>query len=200
MIQRQPVRPARKRMPPARPRLAMVAGLLACLAAFSACGPSRNNAQTANAELQAGLAAHYAGRISEAEQHYKNVLTHDANNKWALYNLGVIAQSKGNDSEADKDYTKVLQVDPNFASAAYNDAIIKDKSSPQAAVDLYNRVIAIQPGWASAHLNLGLALVQVGKTADAQAQFSRAIALDPTMRSRVPAQYVGPAPSPSPSK
>jgi|SRR5580704_3227843 tetratricopeptide (TPR) repeat protein len=49
---------------------------------------------------------------------------------------------------------------------------------PQA-VETYRQIIDLQPEWVEAHINLGVALYQMGKTEEACAAFQAAVQLDP---------------------
>ena len=47
------------------------------------------------------------------------------------------------------------------------------------AIENYRRVIELAPDWIEAHINLGVALYQVGRIDEAQAAFQAAVRLDP---------------------
>jgi tetratricopeptide (TPR) repeat protein len=49
---------------------------------------------------------------------------------------------------------------------------------PQA-VESYRRVLDLVPDWVDAHINLGVALYQMGRAEEARAEFSSAVQLDP---------------------
>lgn len=49
---------------------------------------------------------------------------------------------------------------------------------PQA-IETYRQVINLQPDWVEAHINLGVALYQMGQTDEARAAFQAAVQLDP---------------------
>lgn len=50
----------------------------------------------------------------------------------------------------------------------------------EQAVDNYRRVIELEPDWVEAHINLGVALYQMGRTDEARTAFRAAVDLDPT--------------------
>jgi tetratricopeptide (TPR) repeat protein len=168
--------------------LAVGSSLLLLLAA---CGGSaaakQSDAQKAGVLLQAGLAAHQAGRTAEAATDYKKVLTYDPKNQWAHYNLGLIEQMNGQNAAAETDYRAALAADPNFVGALYNLAILRSAAAPQDAVDLYRRAIGVTPNMAIAHLNLGFLLQTLGQAAAGKAELDKAVALDPTLKKRLPA-------------
>lgn len=173
-----------------------VAAVLVLL--LSACGGSalaqQTDAQKAGVLLQAGLAAHQAGRLSEAASDYKKVLAYDPKNQWAHYNLGLIEQLNGQSAAAESDYRAAIAVDPNFVGALYNLAILRTSVAPQEAVELYRKAIAVTPNMAIAHLNLGFLLQALGQVTEGQAELQTAVKLDPRLQARLP------APSPAPKK
>ena len=171
----------------------------AVLMGLSACGPlgNKKDPALANQELNAGLAAHYAGKLSEAQQHYKNAINDDPNTFFAYYNLGVIEQNAGQEREAESDYRKAISINPNLASAIYNLAIIRAKTDTQEAESLYRRAITLQPKWGTPHLNLGYLLQSEGRADEARSEFAVALTLDPSLMSRVPPSAV-PSPAASP--
>lgn len=171
----------------------MAAPVLAALV-FAACGgPAKTEAQVATDELNAGLAAQGSGHNDEAARHYRNVLAHDPRNQYAYYDLGVIDQNASRPQQAEQEYRQALQIDPNMTGALFNLAIILTKSSPDQAVQLYQQVIVLQPKNAAAHLNLGYVYRDQGKPELAKTEFGTAVALDPSMSTRLP-----PSPSPAP--
>jgi tetratricopeptide (TPR) repeat protein len=54
-----------------------------------------------------------------------------------------------------------------------------DPESLSEAVEIYRRVIDAAPNWVEAHINLGVALYQMGLTNDAKLAFETAVRLDP---------------------
>lgn len=174
-------------------------GLLALgLVLSAACGGGKSEQDAASAALDRGLQAHYAGQLEEAEKDYREVLVHDPKNEWAFYNLGVIEQSRGKDVAAESYYRSALETAPRMAVALYNLGIIRAKAGDlNGALDLYQRAVAAAPNNVGAHLNLGLLLQQLGRKAEGDAEIARAIELDPSVASRLPAgQSVTPEPIP----
>jgi tetratricopeptide (TPR) repeat protein len=54
----------------------------------------------------------------------------------------------------------------------------RDESLPEA-IESYRQVLSLAPDWVEAHINLGVALYQMGKTAEAGKEFLAAVRLDP---------------------
>lgn len=139
--------------------------------------------------VNAGLAAHRAGKLQEATAFYREALRHDPQNKYAHYNLGLIAQTTGDRSTAEREYRITLAIDDRFTGAIFNLAIIRTEAGALGeARDLYRRVIQIEPRNAGAHLNLGFVLLKLSATAEAKAAFAEAVRLDPKTADRVPAE------------
>jgi tetratricopeptide (TPR) repeat protein len=148
----------------------------------AACLQNKSQAQQASDALNAGLQAHAAGKLDEASKDYHDVLTHDPQNKYAMYNLGVIAQTQGQLGQAENYYRSALAVDPNFSSALFNLAIIRaNAGSTQEAIDLYRRAIAADPNNGRAHLNLGILLRATGQSTEGDSEIATALQLDRTL-------------------
>ena len=92
--------------------------------------PEQQQTLTIQQALDLAVQHHTAGRLSDAESIYQQILRSDPNQPIALHLLGVIAQQmRKND----------------------------------VAVDLITQALAIKPGYAEAHNNLGNALRDQGK-------------------------------------
>ena len=110
----------------ARPlrRLGGLVAPLALVIAVAACG-GKSEAQLTNDALNAGIAAHTAGNIAEAQRQYNECLKHDIRNKICHYNLGLIAQTSGDAVTAENEYRLSLSADPNYTPALFNLAILR---------------------------------------------------------------------------
>jgi len=85
---------------------------------------------------------HQAGRLSEAEQAYRQILATAPEHMASLNNLGIIV-------------------------------------SPEEAITLFRRALAVNPYYADAHQNLGRALQGQGKHEEARAHFQEAFRVQP---------------------
>src|ERR1700730_15811394 len=65
------------------------------------------------------LAFHQAGRLSEAEQMYRQILKDQPNHSDALHLLGVMHDQRGDHAEAVRHIDAALTINPRLASA-YN--------------------------------------------------------------------------------
>ena len=166
-----------------------------------------NGDDDAAATLTEALEAHQQGRLDEAIELYKEVITEDPQNKFAWYNLGLIHQTRGSGNLAETEYREALAIDPAFVPAMFNLAILQtSRGVPEESVELYRGVIAIQPEYAAAHLNLGFLLIDLGEKKEGKRELEQAVALDPSLASRIPDELaanvqppseIAPAESPS---
>ena len=126
------------------------------------------------------LQHHNAGRISEAEDIYQQILREDPNHPVALHLLGVIAHQAGRNEVAVDLINKALSIMPNYAQAYSNlGTALKELGRVDEAVTSYHKALAIKPDYAEAHNNLGNALHELGKLDDAVASCQKAIAIKP---------------------
>jgi superkiller protein 3 len=149
-----------------------------------ACGGG-TPAELSNELVQKGLRVQGDGKNAEAARLYREALVHNADNKFAYYNLGVIDQGAGRIRAAEYKYRLALEVDPRFQAALFNLGTVLSRSNPEAAVRVYENLVELQPDNAGAHLNLGFVLRGLGRGDEADREFDRAVALDPSLRERV---------------
>jgi tetratricopeptide (TPR) repeat protein len=161
---------------------------------LAGCGSSGATQSSSTQLLSAGLAAQNAGHTQVALDDYQAVLKQEPGNKYALYDLGLINQQQGNTAAAEAQYRAALVSDPNYVPALFNLAILRTKEAPYEAVDLYRHVIALQPAYAAAHLNLGYVLRSLGQVTEGNAEIARALVLQPSL-----AATASPSPQSSPA-
>jgi len=164
---------------------AVLSAVALALVLSAACG-SPSDADRAAKFVATGLRTQAEGKAAEAARNYREALVYDPTNKFAYYNLGLLAQNTGNLAVAELEYKLALTTDPAFVPALFNLGTVLSPTDPAQAVVVYQRLIAVNPGYAAAHLNLGFVLKQVGRTTEARKEFDRAVALDPSLRRRIP--------------
>jgi tetratricopeptide (TPR) repeat protein len=154
-------------------------------------------AQRAATLVTQGLTAQISSDLSTAQSDYQQAIQLDANNKYAHYDLGTIYDRQGNHAQAIQEYQTTLVIDPHFVNALFNLAVDTAGANPPNAERLYRQVVALQPTWAGAWLNLGFVLQSEGKAAEARIDWAKAVLLDPTIASRIPSPKPAATPSPT---
>ncbi len=163
--------------------------LVGCgIGAWLATRGSNTTADMANANrlFSEGLQAQTHGQPALAANDYLRSVKINPENKVAWYDLGLIQQEAGNDSQAEIYYERSSALDPHYVPPLYNLATLVAPRYPASAVKLYEKVIAVEPKLAQAHLDLGFALQAVGQRTQGNAQIAEAVRLDPSLSSRAP--------------
>ena len=97
----------------------------------------------------------------------------------AAFQQALAHHQQGELAQAQALYQAVLQADPAHFDALHLLGVIEaQRQNPAAALDLISRALALDAGHAVVHYNQGLALLDLGRAAPAQASFERALALD----------------------
>ncbi len=128
----------------------------------------------------AGVEAHRAGRLAEAEQMYRRILAENPNHFDALHMLGLIAYQSGKPQPAMQLIQQSLQLNPNNASAHSNLAeVYRNNARIPEAEELCRKAIQLDPNLAPAYVNLSMALLQLGRAGEALPIAQRAFELAP---------------------
>ena len=137
-------------------------------------------AAQAATEFAAALRAHQAGRMQEAEQHYRQALAADPKHIDALHLFGVLAHQAGRSDIAVDLIGKALALDERVPDFHYNIGLAYGALGRLEEAAAHNRkAIALRPDYAEAHMNLGNALAGQGMHADAIRVYERVLALRP---------------------
>lgn len=135
---------------------------------------------TTQQTLGLALRHHMAGRTSEAENLYRQILKTDPDQPDALHLLGVLASEMGNNGLAVDLITKALAIKPDNAEAHNNLGIaFEELGKLDEAIASYQKAIATDPGFAEAEDNLGNAFKNLGMLENAVAAFQKALAIAP---------------------
>ena len=139
-------------------------------------------------KLGVALQHHQAGRLSEAEVAYREMLAVDPDNIDALHFLGVIFHQRGEHGRAAELISRALSRNTSNAPAHNNlGNALGAQGRLNEAVVCYLNALALDPEYVDALLNLGAALRAQGKLDRAVACYKRALALAPN----VPAANAG---------
>ena len=123
---------------------------------------------------------HRAGRLKDAEQLYRQILTQQPNHAGALHYQGVIAYQVGRRDVAVELIHRAIALEPDCAEAHSNlGNVLGDNGELDEAIDSYRRAIALEPDFAQAYFNLGNALKNKQQVDQAIAAYRKAIDFQP---------------------
>jgi hypothetical protein len=127
---------------------------------------------TVEQAMQIALQHHEAGRLSEAEHIYRQVLGFKSDVVEAHNNLANILKDQGKLAEATTAYRHAIRINPNLAEAYSNmSAALRDQGQYQDAIAASEQAIRLKPGLAEAHFNLAMLLLLMGDFARGWAEF-----------------------------
>jgi predicted O-linked N-acetylglucosamine transferase (SPINDLY family) len=130
--------------------------------------------------LQAGFAHHRAGRLREAEAHYRQVLSADPRQADAWHLLGLLALQAGRPDAAEQCITRAIGLAGGRAEFHANLAnALRACGQAGRAEQAARRALQLDPNLADAYNNLGNILQDRGDLDGASAAYSRAIELAP---------------------
>ncbi len=130
--------------------------------------------------IQLALQHHQAGRLQEAEQIYRQILSADPNNADANHFLGIIAHQIGKNDIALQYFKKAIQAKPDNPEPYSNlGNALRELGRLKESVASCRKSISIKPDFAEAHCNLGCALIELGRMDEAIASYHKAISIKP---------------------
>ncbi|MFB8793999.1 MAG: tetratricopeptide repeat protein [Microcoleus sp.] len=125
---------------------------------------------------------HQAGRLSEAESLYRQIIEVQPESANVLCLLGIAARQQGKIAEAIAFYEQAIAHKPDLVEAHLNKAhVLLDIGENQRAIACYEQVIKLAPNSALAHNNLGWLKQQLGETDAAIFYYQTALQLDPSL-------------------
>ncbi len=121
-----------------------------------------------------------AGRLSEAEGIYTQILQINPNQPVATHLLGVIAHQVGKNELAVDLIRKAIAIRPNFAEAHSNLGLaLQALGRLDEAIQAFHKAIEIKPNFSEPQYNLGKALRILGRLAEAVTHHRIAIDINP---------------------
>ncbi len=130
--------------------------------------------------LHAALAHHQAGRLPQAEGHYRQILQVEPNHPDALHYLGVIASQVGKHEIAIELISKAIST--NASNPIYYNNLgnaLREQGKLDQAIACFLQALAFKPDHAEAHYNLGLVMQKQGKLDEAIASHRKALSFKP---------------------
>jgi tetratricopeptide (TPR) repeat protein len=142
--------------------------------------PAAPESNKAGEDYAKAVEAAQAGRYDEAEVMLKEVLAHFPDLAPAHYNLGYVYQRKKDWKAAEAEYQRVTELEPTRSDSFIALAAVRelDGRGPQAAESLLAAAPAFEQD-AKFQYALGITSANAGKSAEAEAAFKKAAALDP---------------------
>ncbi|NBO19697.1 MAG: tetratricopeptide repeat protein, partial [Proteobacteria bacterium] len=130
--------------------------------------------------LSRAVAAHQAGRWTEAEQLYQAALAAKPKDADALALLGVLREGQGRATEAITLIQQALLIDPKAALFHfYLGNALQSAGRTDDAITAYRQALTLQPGMAEAHYNLGNALRLSDQWGEAATAYRLALRFNP---------------------
>jgi tetratricopeptide (TPR) repeat protein len=137
-------------------------------------------ATTSAPAIQIGLAHHQAGRIAEAADVYRQILSVEPTNFDALHLLGVAAHQSGDHVKAVELIAKALEHNPSSAAALNNMGEARRALGDlDGARTCYQQALGFDPGFFDAVNNLGNLAEAQGRPNEALRSFEQATQLRP---------------------
>ena len=132
------------------------------------------NGQDLEARSRLGAAYAQAGRTADAERTFKAVLDLDPDSVEALANLGVLYLRTGRGDEALAALRRAVAADPSHTGARNTLAVAYARAGDLSrAVDEWRQVAALRPDDPDILYNLGTALLQLNRPAEARPVLER---------------------------
>jgi predicted O-linked N-acetylglucosamine transferase (SPINDLY family) len=130
--------------------------------------------------LELALAHHRAGRLRQAEQGYRRILSRNPDVPDVLNNLANILCDFGEIEESERSFRRALALKPDFADAYSNLGSLLQKSGRnREAEESLRAALALRPAYPEALNNLGIVLHESGNWHDAERCFRQALSLMP---------------------
>ena len=144
--------------------------------------PPRDASPTRSSELASAfsraLVFHQVGRLSAAEEMYRQILKAQPNHFDTLHLLGVIHHQRGDHVAAVCHFDAALKINPALVSAYNNRGIALEQLKRfEEAVASYDQAIILKPGDADIFYNRGNALKELKRFKEAVESYDQAIVL-----------------------
>ncbi|MDF0554321.1 tetratricopeptide repeat protein [Kamptonema sp. UHCC 0994] len=126
------------------------------------------------------LTLYQTGKLTEAEQKFKQALRWNQNQVEAWHHLAILYYMTERYQDARNILLKSLEIDSSQAIQYYTLGLVFEKLGDfTQAVLAYQEAIALNPNYIDAYNNLGNILFQVGRLSQAESIYRQAIAVNP---------------------
>jgi tetratricopeptide (TPR) repeat protein len=132
--------------------------------------------------LRMALAHHRAGRLSEAEQTYREILAREPHHADGLHLLGMVAFRAGRLDDAAELICKAIELHKTGAAYHANlGNVLQAQDKLEEAAASYRQALVFKPNLAEVHLNLGNVLKAQNKVDECLICYRHALSLQPDM-------------------
>ena len=132
------------------------------------------------AENLLGNIAMDAGRLQDAERHFRRALEIEPRYPDGLNSFGLLYHRQGRPDEALQLFRQVIAIDPAYAEAHNNIGLVLQKSGRlDQSIAAFRRAIDADPEFAGSYSNLAVSLERQGDLVSAEEQFRQALRRDP---------------------
>ena len=123
---------------------------------------------------------HQAGRLEEAEQHYRQLLRDNPRNVDALRMLAMVAAKLRRYEDAERLLKRALGIAPDFLTAQMDlGRILKEQDRYAEAIDCFKQAIALNPDNPQAHFLLASVCSPAALNHEAVQEYRRTLELSP---------------------
>jgi tetratricopeptide (TPR) repeat protein len=123
------------------------------------------------------------GRLTEAEEAFREAISRDPEDKLAHYNLGLTLLGLERREEAVESFERALEIDPDYRDAHFNlGTVMAEAGRFPEAITHFHRAYEIDPEDQEAHLGWVVALSRVGRLAEAIQELEKLLAEEPDLK------------------
>ncbi|MGC0772676.1 MAG: tetratricopeptide repeat protein [Candidatus Acidiferrum sp.] len=117
----------------------------------------------------------YDGAIAQ----FKSALTLDPTRALTHYNIGIVYADKKDFVSAIREFREAKRLDPHMLDARQNLGSALMQTDAAAAITEFKELAAIAPDWPLCHLCLGSAYLRIGRSDEAEKEYTLAIQQNP---------------------
>ena len=140
-----------------------------------------NDVKDVNLIFKQAVDFHQAGKLTEAEKLYRQILEQQPNNAEAIQLLGASAHTTGKSETAIAYFRQAIALRPDYPEAHNNIGItLHERGNVTEAITHFQQAISLKSDYAEAYSNLGMAFQRQGKFEEAIAHYQKAIQLKPS--------------------
>ncbi len=120
------------------------------------------------------------GKLKEAEQIYRELISKGTTHSVFYGNLGVLCGKRGNQKERIFFLNKALNLNPNYPQAQNNlGNALQDQGELKLAIECYKKALKLDPNFSEGYNNLGNTFLKQGDIKSSIAYYQKALILQP---------------------